>query len=53
MRCVAMLLYGSGLRLLEALTLRVKDIDFGRRQVIARAGEGRQGPGDRAADGCA
>ncbi len=29
-RIVANLLYGSGLRLLECLTLRVKDVDFGR-----------------------
>jgi integron integrase len=30
------LLYGSGLRLLEALTLRVKDVDFGRGQLTIR-----------------
>ncbi|MCK5940729.1 MAG: integron integrase [Planctomycetes bacterium] len=34
------LLYGSGLRLLECLRLRVKDIDFGRRAVIVRSGKG-------------
>src|SRR5690625_5922729 len=37
---IASLLYGSGLRLAEALSLRVKDIDFGRKQVIVRAGKG-------------
>ncbi len=37
---VAMLLYGSGLRLLEALTLRVKDVDFGRGEVVVRRGKG-------------
>jgi integron integrase len=37
-RLVATLLYGGGLRLLEALRLRVKDIDFSRRQLLyARA----------------
>src|SRR5438874_1790521 len=35
-RLVALLLYGSGLRVLEALTLRVKDIDFGRGESVVR-----------------
>lgn len=37
---IANLLYGSGLRLQEALRLRVKDLDFGFRQVIVRDGKG-------------
>jgi integrase len=40
-RLVASILYGSGLRLLEALQLRVKDVDFGRvrsRSARPRAG---------------
>lgn len=36
----AQLLYGGGLRLLECLQLRVKDIDFGRRQVYVRDTKG-------------
>jgi len=39
-RLVAMLLYGAGLRLLECLTLRIKDLDFGRGQIIIRRGKG-------------
>ena len=37
---VANLMYGSGLRLMEALRLRVKDLDFGYRQVVVRDGKG-------------
>ncbi len=39
---VAGLLYGSGLRLLEAIRLRVKDLDFGRREIVVRDGKGRR-----------
>ncbi len=39
-RLQATLLYGSGLRLLECLRMRVKDIDFDRRQLIVRSGKG-------------
>jgi len=34
------LMYGSGLRLLECLRLRVKDIDFHYKQIIVRDGKG-------------
>lgn len=36
----AQLLYGSGLRLMECLRLRVKDIDFHQRQITVREGKG-------------
>ena len=39
-RLVATLLYGSGLRLMEALCLRVKDIDLGMSQITVRGGKG-------------
>lgn len=39
---MAKLLYGSGLRLMECVTLRVKDIDFTRRQIIVRDAKGNQ-----------
>ena len=37
---VAQLLYGTGMRLMEALRLRVKDVEFSRREVIVREGKG-------------
>jgi hypothetical protein len=39
-RLVCTLLYGSGLRLLEGLRLRVKDIDFQRNEIAVRDGKG-------------
>jgi integron integrase len=37
---MASLLYGSGLRLMECLRLRVKDVDFGYKQITVRDGKG-------------
>ncbi|AXK40109.1 integron integrase [Crenobacter cavernae] len=37
---IGKLLYGSGLRLLEACRLRVKDVDFAQRQILVRGGKG-------------
>ena len=34
------LLYGAGLRQIECLTLRVKDVDFAYRQILVRDGKG-------------
>lgn len=39
-RLIAGLLYGSGLRIMEAVRLRVKDIDFGREEITVRDGKG-------------
>ena len=39
-RLMCLLMYGSGLRLLECCHLRIKDIDFERRQIIVRGGKG-------------
>jgi integron integrase len=37
---MAKLLYGSGLRLMECVRLRVKDVDFPQRQLVVRSGKG-------------
>ena len=39
-RLMAMLLYGSGLRLFECAGLRIKDADFGLNQIVVRDGKG-------------
>ena len=39
-RLMAGLLYGAGLRLMECLRLRVKDLDFGYHQITVRDGKG-------------
>jgi integron integrase len=39
---IAQLLYGSGLRLIEALRLRVKDVEFDYSQIVVRDGKGRK-----------
>jgi integron integrase len=40
MLLVARMLYGTGMRLMEALRLRVKDLDFDQHQVLIRSGKG-------------
>lgn len=37
---MAKLLYGAGLRLMECIRLRVKDVDFENHQIIVRDGKG-------------
>ena len=39
---VASLLYGAGLRIMEAVRLRVKDVEFVRREIVVRDGKGRK-----------
>jgi integron integrase len=41
-RIIAQLMYGSGLRLMETLRLRVKDLDFSYAQIVVRDGKGRK-----------
>ena len=37
---IGLVLYGSGLRLMECLTLRVKDLDLDRCEIVIRQGKG-------------
>ena len=39
-RLVALLLYGSGMRLMECHTLRIKDLDIARGEILIRRGKG-------------
>jgi integron integrase len=39
-RIMAQIMYGSGLRLMEVMRLRVKDLDFANHQIIVRDGKG-------------
>ena len=39
---IAGLMYGGGLRIMESVRLRVKDVDFGRRQIMIRYGKGQK-----------
>jgi len=41
-RLVATLLYGSGMRLLECLRLRVKDVEFGSNRIVVRDAKGQR-----------
>ncbi len=39
-KLIASVMYGSGLRLMECIRLRVKDIDFGQGRIFVRGGKG-------------
>ncbi|MGH8064067.1 MAG: phage integrase N-terminal SAM-like domain-containing protein [Candidatus Entotheonellia bacterium] len=41
-RLMAGLLYGSGMRLMECVRLRVKDVDFAQNQIVVRDGKGQK-----------
>lgn len=39
-RLMAELMYGAGLRVMECMRLRIKDVDFGNRYIVVRSGKG-------------
>ncbi|AWI76763.1 integrase [Parazoarcus communis] len=49
---LARLVYGTGMRLMEALRLRVKDVDFQRRMIVVREGKGNKDRGVMLPDRC-
>src|SRR3546814_13675106 len=44
---MAALLYGTGMRSMECIRLRVKDVDFGRGEIVVRNGKGGKDRRDR------
>ena len=40
LQLMARLLYGTGMRLMECVRLRVKDVEFEHREIVVRAGKG-------------
>jgi integron integrase len=52
-RLCATLMYGSGLRVSECVSLRVKDVDLERGEIVVRAGKGRKDRRTPLADRCA
>ena len=42
MDLIVRLLYGTGMRLLECLRLRMKDVEFTRREIVVREGKGKK-----------
>jgi integrase len=45
MRLLAQLLYGTGMRLMEGLRLRIKDVDFDRHVIIVHEAKGNKDRG--------
>lgn len=39
---MASIMYGAGLRLMECLRLRIKDVDFSRNEIVVRRGKGKK-----------
>ena len=52
LRLCASLMYGSGLRVLECVSLRVKDVDLDRREIVVRRGKGDRDRRTPLADRC-
>jgi integron integrase len=42
LKLAAMLMYGGGLRVLECMSLRIKDVDISRREIVVRDGKGKK-----------
>ena len=51
-RLCAMLMYGSGLRVAECVSLRVKDVDLERREIVVRGGKGNKDRRTPLAEAC-